>query len=438
MSQNKSTSAALLAEAQFLGPDLAPLLAPPTRETTAEPTSPASSSFVPGSTEVVPADKLIETGVKRSWKEIALGTDGSWRREISFWTAGFVVATVVRSACFDERVFGSYLLENLAPVERENPKWQYILAVRAWEIAAGGYVWRRVKGGLKGDGAAFGFLYALVSRISLYTFEHSYFLLSAQTVAILLLIDALSLASAFSLLPYFIPPAVESRPLVSALRRIREDHALVLNVLFGVGLATFGAAATSYITERLGGREFVVRNTLETTIPSYLLKDQLTASEVLEHPSWTVPTLRTYDFPLSMPHHLFQSSLTSLAILPFVSVLPSLSPLKLAALVGAVVAVPSTLVLWDVMPVTTLCAAATGAALGVRAAWAAGVVGWTIEELRRAKTVRTVKLLLVDEETDEVLATSTARVETDVAGTLHKDAEGVTHRKGVVRGEIEL
>lgn len=53
--------------------------------------------------------------------------------------------------------------------------------------------------------------------------------------------------------------------------------------------------------------------------------------------------------------------------------------------------------------------------------------------------VKTVKLLLVDEETNEVLATSTARVETDIAGTLHKDGEtGVTTRRGTVRGEIEL
>ncbi|BGP21120.1 hypothetical protein JCM10213_008967 [Rhodosporidiobolus nylandii] len=439
MALKAPASAALVAQAASLGPDLAPFVAPSTRETSPSLSASGNPSVELGtSQEVVPADKLIDEGVRPSWKEVFTGGDGEWRREVSFWIAAMLVGTVVRSACFHKGIFGSYLLENLAPVERENPKWGWILATRAWEMAVGGWIWRRVKGGIKGEGALFGLLFALVSRISLYTFEHSYFLLSAQTVAVLLLIDAISLASAFSLLRFFIPPSLESRPLLSAWQRVKDDHALALNVLFGVGTAAFGAAAVSYVTERLGGREFVSRNTIEATVPSYLMADQLTTSEMLEHPSWTIPTLRTYDFPLSMSHHLFQSSLTALATLPFVSVLPSLSPAKLAALTFAVVAVPSTLVLWDVMPVTTLAALVIGTSLGARAAWCAGVVGWTVEELRRTKTTRTVKLLLVDEESDEILAVSSARVETDVAGTMHKDEHGVTHRRGVVKGEIEL
>lgn len=102
MAQNAPASAALLAQSQFLGPDLAPLLAPPTRESSVDPALVAASQDLAGVTskEVVPADKLIETGVRYSWKEIAVGTDGSWRREVSYWVAGFVVATVVRSVCF--------------------------------------------------------------------------------------------------------------------------------------------------------------------------------------------------------------------------------------------------------------------------------------------------------------------------------------------------
>ncbi|GAA5981796.1 hypothetical protein JCM11641_007427 [Rhodosporidiobolus odoratus] len=441
MALKSPASAALLAQTQSLGPDLAPFVAAATREpaTDVQADLDSTTSMPLGqSTEVVPADKLIEHGVKSSWKELLTGTDGSYRREVTYWFSAMVVGTVVRSACFHKGIFGSYLLENLAPVERENPKWGWILAVRAWEIAVGGFVWRRVKGGVRGEGALFGLLFALVSRISLYAFEHSYFLLSAQTVGVLLLIDSVSLACASSLLRFFSPPAVEPRPLVSAWQRVKEDHALAFNVLFGVGFAAFGAAAASYVAERLGGREFVSRNTVEATVPSYLMADQLTTSEILEHPSWQIPALRTYDFPLSMPHHLFQSTLTALCTLPFVSILPSLSPLKLAALTGLVVAVPSSLVLWDVMPVTTLAAGVIGMGLGIRAAWCAGVIAWTVEELRRAKTVRTVKVVLVDQETDEVLAVSSARVETDLAGTLNKDEAGVTHRRGVVRGEIEL
>ncbi|GAA5833427.1 hypothetical protein JCM11251_003492 [Rhodosporidiobolus azoricus] len=450
MSLRPPASAALLAQASSLGPDLAPLLAPPTREPTAEAeTDPALTAQdlaqqglpLGQSQEIVPADKLIDEGVVRSWKEVFTGEDASWRREATWWLSGFVVATVVRSACFHKSLFGSYLLENLAPVERDNPTWKYILAVRAWEIAAGGWVWRRVRGGLKGEGALFGALFALVTRISLYAFEHSYFLLSAQTVATLLLIDTLSLSTAFSLLPALLPSSPTARPGLSAYARLRSDPALVWNVVLGVGLAAFASAAVGYVVERLGGREFVKSQTMEGTVPSYLLREQLTTGEMLEHPTYTIPTLRTYDFPLSMPHHLFQSALTSLATLPFVSILPTLSPLRLALVTALLVALPSSLVLWDVLPVTPLCAASVGVALAARAAWSAGVIGWVIEELRKEKKVRKVKLLLVDEETDEVLAVSEARVEEDAEGAgsmAKKDRAGVTHRRGVVKGEIEL
>ncbi|GAA6009798.1 hypothetical protein JCM10207_002112 [Rhodosporidiobolus poonsookiae] len=437
MTTKAPASAALLAQSQFLGPDLAPLLAPPTREPSADVETPSAPSA--SSQEVVPADKLIESGVRRSWKELATGEDGSWRREVGWWIGGMVVGTVVRSACFHPSLFGTHLLSNLAPLERDDAKWKYILAVRAWEVAVGGYVWRRVRSGVvRGEGALFGLLFALVSRVSLYTFENSYFLLPLKTTLILLLIDLVSISTAFSLLRPLIPQPLSPRPLVSALQRIKDDRALALNVVFGVGLATFATGLASYVIERVGGREFVARNVIEQTVPSYLLQDQLTTSEILEHPTVPIPSLRTYDATLSMASHLSHTLLTSLATLPFVSILPSLRPLHLGALVALVVGVPSIFILWDVMPVTAHAALVVGAGLGVRAAASAVIVGWTVEELRRAKTVRTVKLLLVDENTDEILAVSSARVETDVAGTLRKDETGVTHRRGVVKGEIEL
>ncbi|GAA5887115.1 hypothetical protein JCM6882_009451 [Rhodosporidiobolus microsporus] len=437
MSLRPPASAALLAQTQSLGPDLAPFVAPPTRSPSPSPLPAASKELAP-----VPTDKVVEKEARSSWKELVSGQDGSWRREATFWFVGMVVATVVRSACFHKSLFGAYLLENLAPVERDNPKWKYILAVRAWEIAAGGWVWRRVRGGVRGEGALFGALFALVTRISLYAFEHSYFLLSAQTVSTLLLIDALSLSSAFSLLPFFLPPTVTSRPALSSLARLRSDPALAWNPVLGVALAAFASAAVGYAVERMGGREFVKGQTMEGTVPSYLMREQLTTGEMLEHPTYTIPTLRTYDFPLSMPHHLFQSLLTSLSVLPLVSILPTLSPARLAFLVALLVAVPSTLVLWDVMPVTPLCAGVVGAALAARAGWAAGAVGWVVEELRREKRVRKVRMVLVDEETEEVLAVSEGRVEEKLAG---KGAEGGwetvgggKRRRGVVKGEIDL
>ena len=96
------------------------------------------------------------------------------------------------------RVLGTYLGNNLGPVEREDVRWQYILAVRAWDIWLGTRIWQRVEGVAKRDGgedmdsedyqttqltsciltALYGAILAAVSRSSLYFFEHAYFLLT--------------------------------------------------------------------------------------------------------------------------------------------------------------------------------------------------------------------------------------------------------------------
>lgn len=81
------------------------------------------------------------------------------------------------------RIFGNYLMRNLGPLERERVGWSMILAVRAWDLALGGWVWSRIDGLAKRDGALFGALVALFSRLSLYSFEHSYFLLRCALAA---------------------------------------------------------------------------------------------------------------------------------------------------------------------------------------------------------------------------------------------------------------
>lgn len=100
-------------------------------------------------------------------------------------------------------------------------------------------------------------------------------------MGVLLLIDAISFASAFALAPKLLPHSVSARPVLTALTRLRSDHALWINLLFGVGLATFGGAAGSYVLERAGGRDFIKRNVIEATVPSYLLRDQLSTNEIL-------------------------------------------------------------------------------------------------------------------------------------------------------------
>ncbi|CEQ40755.1 SPOSA6832_02414 [Sporobolomyces salmonicolor] len=395
----------------------------------------------------------------KSWVEVLAGEQGSWRREISWIATAVVLQTVVRSVCFAKPIFGAYFLANLAPLEREGVRWYWIVLVRFWEVVLGGWVWRRVRGDLRGDGALFGLVFALVSRISLYAFEHSYFLLSAGTVSTLLLVDAISFFCAFSLLRPLLPHSVLRRPVLSAWDRIRSDRALILNVLFGLGVATFGGAAGSYVLERMGGREFVKANVWDATVPSYIMKDQLTASQMLavrslsspplnkiptnslvdtaQQPSIPVPTLRTFSSPLSMPHHLLQSLLVSLSTLPLVSVLPSLSPVLLSLLTFTLILIPSSILLFDVLPISPFAALGVGLALALRGAWAAGIVSWTIEELRKVKTSRTVALAVLDVETDEVLAVVRAKVEVGDDEDAHV-GKTTPRRRGVIRGEIEL
>ncbi|GAA5969702.1 hypothetical protein JCM21900_006893 [Sporobolomyces salmonicolor] len=373
----------------------------------------------------------------KSWVEVLAGEQGSWRREISWIATAVVLQTVVRSVCFAKPIFGAYFLANLAPLEREGVRWYWIVLVRFWEVVLGGWVWRRVRGDLRGDGALFGLVFALVSRISLYAFEHSYFLLSAGTVSTLLLVDAVSFFCAFSLLRPLLPHSVLRRPVLSAWDRIRSDRALILNVLFGLGVATFGGAAGSYVLERMGGREFVKANVWDATVPSYIMKDQLTASQMLAQPSIPVPTLRTFSSPLSMPHHLLQSHLVSLSTLPLVSVLPSLSPVLLSLLTFTLILIPSSILLFDVLPISPFAALGVGLALALRGAWAAGIVSWTIEELRKVKTSRTVALAVLDVETDEVLAVVRAKVEVGDDEDAHV-GKTTPRRRGVIRGEIDL
>ncbi|KAJ8291354.1 hypothetical protein OF846_005384 [Rhodotorula toruloides] len=441
MAHKTPATAALLA--QSLGPDLAPLVGERSVSATPEPAASSTGAEGAVTAEQAVAQQapiLSSHSIPSSWFETVFGQLGSYRRQVSFHALALVVATVVRSLCFTRPVFGGYLLEELAPVEREGVRWAWIVGTRAAEIALGQWAWRRVRGLVKTDGAFFGVLFALVSRISLYTFEHHYFLLSAQTVFVLLLIDLISFAAAFSLLPYFSPPNPSARPVLSALTRLRQNPELWINVFLGIAIATFGAGVASFVLERVGGHAWVESGTREGKVPSYLLSDQLTTGEILSHPTWTVPTLRTYSHhPSSLPYHLLHSLLLTLPLLPLLSSLPSLSPSRLAALVFTATAIPGTVLLWDVLPVSGVTALGVGVWMGVRNASVAAGLGWVCEELRRVKVTRPITMVLQDPLTNEILATTTAVLELDARGQMKKDKEGVTERRRVrVRGEVEL
>ncbi|GAA5992627.1 hypothetical protein JCM10908_002696 [Rhodotorula pacifica] len=453
MTTKAPASAALLAQAvgdvaPFLGAGSS-ALATPTRELSTDPLTAA-----PTTEEVV----QLDLG-PLSWTELLAGPLGSTRRFLTFHSLALVLSTLIRSALFSTEIgFGSYLLENLAPVEREGVRWVYIVAMRAAELAAGALVWKRVRGAVKHDGALFGTLLALVSRIPLYTFEHSYFLLSTQTVSILLLIDVLTFSGAFSLLPRLLPHPPAPRPVLSTLSRLSADPAQYLNLLFSLGLSVCLCALGSFVLERAGGRTYIERNVFEATVPSYLMRDHLTTKEVLEHPSWTIPALRTYDASnhLSMSAHLSHALISSLPLVPFSLSIPSAlaSPQKMVLITFLLVAVPSALTLWDVLPLTTPAAFLTGLALAARQSFSAYVISWTLESLRRTRSVRNVKIVVYDQQLGGVEGEEVADViaSTTIEAVLETEAneEGMTtatsttgkrsspRRKAVLRGEIEL
>ena len=205
----------------------------------------------------------------------------------------------------------------------------------------------------------------------------------------------------------------------------------------------------------------------EATVPSYLMRDQLTTKEVLEHPTWTIPALRTYDASqhLSMSAHLSHALGSCLPLVPFALSIPSalLSPLRLALVTLGLVAVPSCLTLWDVLPLTTPSALLTGVGLAIRQALSIYLISWTLESLRRTRSVKNVKVVVYDqqvgvegEEVADVIATAVveAIVETEAIEQVDA-ATAVTsmgtsalagaggqraspRRKAVLRGEIDL
>lgn len=239
----------------------------------------------------------------------------------------------------------------------------------------------------------------------------------------------MTFGAAFALLPRLLPHPPAPRPTLSVFDRLSLDSAQYVNLAIAVGLATFTAAFGSYVMEHvgLGGktyRSFLEENVFESTVPSYLLRDQLTTTQVLAKPSFTVPTLRTYDVEehLSMRAHLLHSFLATLPLVPFALSLPStlLSPAQLLIATGALVSLPSALILWDVLPLSTFVAGVTALGLGIRQGWSVAIVAWTLESLRRTKSVRDVR-------TTVLVATAAAIAE---------DAEDVEAEEGGEEGEV--
>ncbi|GAA5946799.1 hypothetical protein JCM3765_002020 [Sporobolomyces pararoseus] len=379
---------------------------------------------------------------KSSWMELATGLEGSWRREISWIVFSTVVMTLARNVCFDKRIFGNYLLHNLAPIERDSVTWRWIFITRIWEMSLVSYVWKRVRGGLKREGALFGLVYALVSRSGLYMFEHSYFLLSSGAPLRLLMIDCLAFLVTLYWLPTFHPSPPSARAPLGILKRLELDPALVYNLVFAVGLSTFVSAFGAYAIERSGGSAFVKANVWDVELPSYLMKDQLTGSQMMEQPTIHMPTLRLTP-PLTMPSHLLHAFISTLPLLALSSFLPTLSPLKISILAFLVIFVPSTTLLNDIFPITLEAASGVGATLALKGLVGAGVISWVIEQLRNSLLIRIDKTTLVvldeDQQGDEEVVAVAEVEEVEVVEpeeSLRKSKKGgVVRRKGLGAGK---
>lgn len=131
-----------------------------------------------------------------------------------------------------------------------------------------------------------------------------------------------------------------------------------------------------------------------------------------------------------MPRHLSHSLGIALTAIPLVSILPTLTPLRIALTVFALVAPSSSLLFWDVLPVTALGAAGTGTFLALRAATMAGIVAWVLEELRESRRVQHVDIVVVEEGADGPEVVALVEADVEIADEALRQRKGVlkTHR----------
>ncbi|ORY66819.1 hypothetical protein BCR35DRAFT_308475 [Leucosporidium creatinivorum] len=148
---------------------------------------------------------------------------------------------------------------------------------------------------------------------------------------------------------------------------------------------------------------------------------------MMAHPTVAVPALRSFLEPLSMPRHLYHSFGIALTAIPLVSILPALTPLRIALTVFALVGPASSLLFWDVLPVTALGAIGTGTFLALRAATMAGIVAWVLEELRESRRVTHVDIVVVEEDADGVEVVAVLEADVEIAD------EALRQRKGVLK-----
>lgn len=137
-----------------------------------------------------------------------------------------------------------------------------------------------------------------------------------------------------------------------------------------------------------------------------------------------------------MPRHLLHSFGIALASIPFVTILPSLSPLGIALTVFALVFPATSFLFWDVLPVTAVGAVGTGAFLALRASAMAGLSAWVLEELREMRRIRAGEIVVVEEGDGEVDVVAVIEAEVEIADEALRQRRGVL-KKGGKRAALE-
>ncbi|KAK4053282.1 hypothetical protein OIO90_003894 [Microbotryomycetes sp. JL221] len=365
--------------------------------------------------------KLDSRSSSSSTLELLCGLQGTRRRYVTTFVICFIVGTATRMALFDHRLAGTFLAANLGPVERPSVSWWPILVTRAIDIVVGLTVWQEASGIVARDGALFGALYAAASRSSLYTMEHSYFLLDKRTSFAIFAIDIVTYVVAFSLLPRLLPHAISSRPTLSTFDRIRQQPELVMNAVIAFGLGTCLSALMGFVVERIGGQALVKHEAFDLTVPAVYAADTMTTSQMMAHPTIRVPALRSDLTPVSMVHHLVHSAGITTTLTCFCVMLSKLTPLGAGLATLVAVGPCSALLFYDVLPISVLGAVAVAAFLAVRAGLVTFIISWVLEELRAPTKVQEVDIVVVDEATGEIVAAA----EVDIVETRrHKHDKG--------------
>ncbi|KAL7008752.1 hypothetical protein EMMF5_001498 [Cystobasidiomycetes sp. EMM_F5] len=330
--------------------------------------------------------------------------------------SAFFVATILRNLCFNPRlpIFGPDLARELAPIERDDVSYLYIVAIRLWDLTLAVYVWSRETNGHKrrADAPFLGVLLCLLARVPLYLLLSHHFLLSHKTLGQVLVTDIFASSAALwnisKIEPkapaFFKSPSSES-PIQSATRS-RVEMAF-----YAIGISTFINALFGYISERMYLQSMIRNNVLDVQMPAYLSAAAPSFAEALKHPSIAVPILRSAVTPQSMPTHILSAlPLSLISLVLGLLYLPKKSPASLAGLAFLLTAPTNALSTFNLLPIKPLASAVIGLENGTKAAIAAFVVAWATEEWRKPATTysssSTAVLKDVSGDVDELIVVS--------------------------------